>query len=665
MINRYTQITPYSGDFYTPPLDLLKSTLQEAQSQYNDNYALASQIKNKYVNALQQDRASANTIQKGWEDSINNIVSKYSGDYSQATKDMNNLLSEMQRDYNPGGKAHAIESNYKSWTEHWKGVQEGLQKGTYTSSQAQASQNNFLQNYKGVGEKDPLTGSYAQMNPEPLNKYVDEYALMMDVIPKVPKRKQSIAVPVDGGNGKIFMTQKEVEYVDPREMETAVTQTLLNNDGWVSYMSQLARLQGQDPNQIISDTINTVGQNIIPAYSGVMSDKQDVKLQYDQAYIARLNHSLSLQRQRENNNAAMKRVLAKHLLDNPQEPTESKQDLVRIATRTGMNTYSKIDKDMGANMTDAKSAPWKSLLAAPLVGPASLLGSAVQGMGITGDRGPTSSKDVDYIIDNPSKFSNINSDLLKSAKEAAIRRGARDVNGVAIDIYNDFLDRDHYGDAIYMRRFSNSDAMKEQASRLLPNILGGTVDIWEMDANTGLVTDLKDNSKARLTAAAELWDKSAQKPMVPALGMTSVQTGVPFGTVFPKADGGYYIVGEMHEDIRNMNNGAFKNAFGFINSPSNTGGQFTLEIDGKPTQLYGRKEYGVNAQGYISPEVRYYDTNNELFDKGTRPDGSKIPVTPAEMEDYLLTPEYRKLFTPFKASSSDKTRFSDYLEQED
>lgn len=664
MINRYTQITPYRGDFYTPPLDLLKTTLKEAQTQYNDNYALASQIKNKYVNALQQDRAKANAIQKGWEDNISTIVSKYSGDYSQATKDLNNLLSDMQKQYGPGGEANAIETNYKTWTDHWKTIQEGLQKGTYTAQQAQASQNNFLQNYKGIGQKDPLTESYTQLNPEPLNKYVDEYALMMDVIPKVPKRKQSITVPVDGGNGKIFMTQKEVEYVDPREMENAVSQTLLNNDGWVSYIEQLARLQGQDPNQAISDAIGVVGQNIIPAYSGVMSEKQDVKLQYDQTYIARLNHSLALQRQRENNDAAMKRVLAKHALDHPELQDPTKEDLARIATRRGAASYSKIDKEMGvaSNVKDSRSSNLQKGMAA-LTGALTmnpLTGIAAASTLVENSR----SKNVDYILSNSNMFPSINADLLKSAKEAAIKRGAKDVNGVAIDIYNDFLDRDHYGDAVYMRRFSSSDTMEEQAKRTLPSLLGGGADVWYLDPNTGLVTDLKDNPKARQEAAQSLWDTEKQKPIAPAMGMTSIQTGIPFGTVFPKPGGGYYIVGEAHEDIRNLNNGAFKDAFGFINSPIHTGGKFTLDIDGKPTQIYGRKEYSVDAQGFISPEVRYYDSNNSLLDMDLG-NGNKLPVTPAQIEEMLFPPAYRHLFTPFGASSADKTRFPEYLDVEE
>ena len=116
-INRYYKRTPYEGELYQPNVELISSVLQQAQTKYDTNFAMSEKLKNRYVNALAPDRAAADEIQQGTEKRIDDIVTKYSGDYSAASKDLYKLVSDIEKEYNPGGKAHAIETNYKNYND--------------------------------------------------------------------------------------------------------------------------------------------------------------------------------------------------------------------------------------------------------------------------------------------------------------------------------------------------------------------------------------------------------------------------------------------------------------------------------------------------------------------------------------------------------------------
>lgn len=649
MINRYFQPTRYQGDFYTPPLEMLGKALETAQEQYNQNFALSQQIKNKYLNALQQDRAAANTIQKGWETKIDDIVKKYSGDYSQATKDLTLLLSEMQREYNPGGKAHAIEYNYKTWMDNWGKVQEGVQKGDYTADQASVYNEFFNRNYTGVGEPDKTTGAYNLVNPAPLAKYVDEYKLLQEVVAKVPRRTTKTVVPVPDGKGHYIMQEVEQEYVSPTELQQAASQTLLNNDAWMNYVGQMAAMQGDDPVSAINSALNNAVNNVTPLYSGVFKDMRSAKIETDQIYLQNMRDGAAWARMKYAQDAATNRMLLKHSLDNP-DPLQ--EDLMRIGVRSDGNSFKPIDKTEGI-----------------VYGPDFLSTLNPWDKSTFGKTKKTAS--IAEVLASPDKFRNtVNVEMLRASREAALKwtdkdgKKAADLDALTYDIYNESLKSDHYATGAYIRRFSGSKAMSEQAQRLAPQLQAGTVDIWELDENTGQLKFVEDADDRKKVSQA-LWDSSSNKFKQPALGMTSVQTGLPFGTAFARTDKpGYYIVGEMHEDVRNMNHNPygsslFQKAFGFMHTPTRTqgGGIFEFAHNGTMQKAFGRVDYEVTSDGRVVPSTHYYDQKGEMY---TRPDGT--PWTPADMEEVLLPPSYRRMFNPKGASQAQQTEFPEYLE---
>jgi hypothetical protein len=134
-VNRYYKGSEYRPELYAPPVQFIGAALEQAQKQYDTNYAAAQGLKNKYIQARAQDRARANELQQQFESKIDSVASKYNGDYSQAGKELMALQNEMAKAYSPGGEAHAIQQNYMLTQDSIKREQERLAKGEIQQQQ--------------------------------------------------------------------------------------------------------------------------------------------------------------------------------------------------------------------------------------------------------------------------------------------------------------------------------------------------------------------------------------------------------------------------------------------------------------------------------------------------------------------------------------------------
>ena len=111
-VNRYYRGSEYRPELYAPPVQFIGAALEQAQKQYDTNFAAAQGMKNKYIQARQQDRSRANELQSQFESRIDQVASKYNGDFSQAGKDLYKLQADMAKLYGPGGEAGAIQNNF-------------------------------------------------------------------------------------------------------------------------------------------------------------------------------------------------------------------------------------------------------------------------------------------------------------------------------------------------------------------------------------------------------------------------------------------------------------------------------------------------------------------------------------------------------------------------
>jgi hypothetical protein len=289
MINRYYNRTPYQGELYQPNVELISEVLGQAQKKYDTNFATAQQLKNKYINALPQDRAIADEIQASTEKRIDDIVTKYSGDYSAASKDLYSLIGDLEKDYNPGGKAHAIETNYKGYNEAIGREQERLKKGEVISAQVAALQGHIARTYSGIGEKDKVTGSYNMLTVPDLAKYVDESKLIEEAYKSTPeqKRKEGKTYFKDGNQ---YYQEVETQGKPYEVLRQSFSDALFGDNAYTSYKDQLGYLSGDNPTQqqFEDDIINTADR--YASTRAYMNTSDILKAERDPVYLENLRH---------------------------------------------------------------------------------------------------------------------------------------------------------------------------------------------------------------------------------------------------------------------------------------------------------------------------------------------------------------------------------------
>lgn len=243
-INRYTNRIPYEGELSSPPVDMIAMVLDQAQQRYDTNFQLSEKIKNRYVNALPKDRAAADEIQTQTETRIDGIVAKYSGDYSQASKDLYRLMGDIEKDYNPGGRAHAIESHYLQYNESMKREREKLEKGKIIAAQISALRSHVDRTYPGIGEKDPDTGMYNQLDMPDLAEYVDANKILQTAFDKTPESKQKVGQGYFK-NGNQYYEETEQIGKPYERLRDNFSNALFGDTAYTTYMDQLSYLAGE------------------------------------------------------------------------------------------------------------------------------------------------------------------------------------------------------------------------------------------------------------------------------------------------------------------------------------------------------------------------------------------------------------------------------------
>jgi len=637
MINRYFKPTVYQGNFYTPPLDLLSQSLKQAQATYDQNFDYSQSIKDYFINALPQDRAGANAIQQGWSSKIDEIVSTYSGDYSQATRDLQRLTSDIKRELGPGGRGNQMEVNYHTWNEAWKNAQEGVAKGTYTQSQVSLMKQNFDSTYKGIGERDPTTGTYAQANPVTLAPYVNANKIVAEALKDLkPKKYKTFEERFVNGQKRSEMV--EVEKYDPVEIEARTSQALGENDQWMAYVSQMAKFNGLDPQQAIREEYSNIVDTTKNFYRGnvkgqefVQSRSEATQVDRDPLYIESVKHSYRMSEMRQRAALDRQHEDYKKAVELGLTGPQAKED-IRAFGYKSMSQFSPIDKSKGVMV----SAPYSGI---------NNVNSAGFGGYDSGVAGKFEKASAEQILANPKKYeSAVNIPLLKAAYTKAQKEGKADVSGVALDYYNNMLDKNHTGEALMYRAYPHSSAMKEQAVRIIPILDSGSAVVYKYDNRTHSFTEIGADK-----AAEDI--KGAKDPV--ALGTTSVINGVKAGTVMTGASGVTYVVAEGNEDIRRLNEEIVPRAFGFANSPTRLTGGDPFQIPGTNQMAYGKIVYDDNLQ----EQPRYFDpATGEMISVEIEP-GRSVPMSPEILESRIYTKEDRARFAPRGESKAKATPF--------
>lgn len=610
MVNRYYKGDPYRGQLYTPPVQFIAAALEGAQKKYDVNYAGAQELKNKFIQARSVDRARANQIEQELNGKVDALAAKYNGDYSQATKDLYSLQSEMAKLYGPGGEAGAIQANLLAEQESLKTERARLAKGEIT-----ADQFSLLQNYYQTSPATTLdknTGVYSQLNPLALNKYADPNKIFEDTYSKLKPRTIERSGPTGRDyRGNIeFQTTKQTG-IDPNELAAAFRSTLTNNDEFMGYINQTAQLGGQDPNGVLNNILQDYEQNVIPLRSGILEDsnKLDYKADWQAQEAMSYRHRQALQAQAHRDRKD--EIKFKDELANAAEAGSGRSAYLTIGASANSSFKPiSLTKRVGANAAAYNPDPMHRIL--------------------FGD-----TKEVPLTVTEAMKDKNVNAPMLESIRKANPSLSDGDV----LRLYNDRVGTPTYSELQYTP-YETTSAQQEAANRLLPELISGRVQIWKIDEKTKKAYPIEDQDRvAELTKA---WQdpKNPMKARTGSLGKTKVASGhVPYGELMPDPEGAgnIYVIKENRTDIRNLQDESLDPAFKFIQDDSRLYSDPIKYVNakGEPAYMMGRKEY---VNGFM--QVIYYDA--PMGPKGpTMNDRDPVTVNgryaqPADIERMLL-----------------------------
>ncbi len=645
MIGRYYQATPYEGNLYKPPVDVIGGALEMAQKQYDTNFAASQALKNKYIEARPQDRIRANELQNQYNQEIDKISAKYNGDWSAASKDLVALQSKMTKDFSPGGEAAAIQEKLSQETESLKRERERLAKGEVTSDQVQLLQE-FYRN-SPANTFDPNTGTYNQIQTIDLAKYVDRNKIAEEVLGKLKPRKKKVEIPAGKApNGDYLYITQEVDWIDQNEAASAIQSNLFGNEQFMGYVNQTAQLAGQDPQGVLQSLVDDYAKNILPARTGVVGYSETSKTLED--WRSRKKVDLSNQMAMESYRQKNRKDLIDYKNKVDMESLTSDQPSL-LAIQKG------IGKSFDKLPTEYKAGSDNALLNF-MIGPR-----------------PNAKVKVDELISNyeqgkPNKWK-VNIPQLKSIKEANPGRSDAEI----IEIYNN---RNESGEAvqnygeIHYDKYETTATQKEEAERLAPRLASGRVPIFRIDPDNGEVIELEGADRIQFYAdmAQARKDKS---PAFAALGKSRTANGkVPFGTVLADPNGGRYnyVVKEDRADIEWLQKNTLDKAFKFIADDSQQQSElFYMPINGQMVPTMGRKHYYNGEaiikyhQAYRGADGRYYpglDDEDIMQDRNPYT-GELYALTPSEIEERLLPKDVVKSMYARKTGSSFKNELNE------
>jgi len=244
MVNRYTQFTPLTFDLYKPDVGVMASLAEGLQKRYDANFEAAESLRNTLINSLPQDRIRANEKQAEYSKKIDNVVAAYNGDYSQATKDLYRLKKEIERDFAPGGEAHAIQTNYLTYVDWDKRQKERVAKEQVSSSDLTMANDYFMKSFKGT--KLDEYGIYSKINLQEVANTVNIDKIVRDVAATMKPEKIETGNTVFKDGLKIDITSAQ-EGVSYERLSPSLKLALSSDPNISNYFSQKMLFSGADP----------------------------------------------------------------------------------------------------------------------------------------------------------------------------------------------------------------------------------------------------------------------------------------------------------------------------------------------------------------------------------------------------------------------------------
>lgn len=256
-INRFYRRTPYEGNLYSPPIDMLGKVLAAAQQKYDTNLAASEELRNKYIDSLPIDRAVADQLQSEYDKRIDETVAKHKGDFSQMTGDLYRLKRDIDKDFNQGGKAWAIATRKKQLTDWYENQRKNKD---ILESDLNEAYNYYVSNDTGVGDKNPTTGSYNMFdNLKEIAPWVDPSKLTDEVYKTHHSDKRSVTKNTFR-NGFIYEDKSTEEYMDPSKLYQGFTSAFASDPKLMEYLRWKSSITGKPMNEMLQQ-LDSYAQN--------------------------------------------------------------------------------------------------------------------------------------------------------------------------------------------------------------------------------------------------------------------------------------------------------------------------------------------------------------------------------------------------------------------
>jgi hypothetical protein len=274
MVNRYTQFTPLEFNLDKPDVKVAAVALEHLQKKFDVNLEAADKMKDLLIDALPHDRLRANELQKGIAKRVDDVVASYNGDYSQATKSLYDLKSQIRKEFAPGGEAAEIAQNYKNYGEWRTRQEERIKKGDVSSDDFAAANKYYMENFKGT-VADPTTGLFNRFEADEVAKRIDPDQIIQDVYKNFKPEKIKTATTVFKNGLKTDITV-ETEGITSERLLPSFEVALQNNPDFAAHIMQRAKFAGVDPETVKTYVANYAKQRA-----------------HDLSYMSKTNMSLS------------------------------------------------------------------------------------------------------------------------------------------------------------------------------------------------------------------------------------------------------------------------------------------------------------------------------------------------------------------------------------
>lgn len=256
MTNQYDVVQPLQFSFSHTPMQAFTAALQRKQQMYDVNRAAAEELASQMIESLPQDRARANAIQQDIQNSIDKLVSGSQGDYSRITSGLYGLKRDIKRTMGPGGEGYAIQSNRQRFLDADEMEKERLAKGEINQNQYEFWRTHTMNNYKGAGTQNMLTGNYNILTPEQIAKYYDPTEIGMEIAKEM--EPFALSMEVDQVSGDWIITTEEGIKVLPADyVRDVVGNRIMQHEGYRNYFDQMSKFTGSklDMEDYIFDSV--------------------------------------------------------------------------------------------------------------------------------------------------------------------------------------------------------------------------------------------------------------------------------------------------------------------------------------------------------------------------------------------------------------------------